>query len=293
MTNQKIDVEFKPPTGFYTLTNEIIKHGVIHMFIPPVDIVSQWIDREEKSHVHHFDEEYSKKVFLEYVDSLVPSDTNYENDGIDGDDGNVDDQCECDLELTTETEKNDIIKQPSNDDQIMHMQNVIRGFSANVANKVISTILYALFPLYLEDKEEESDDADKEDLSITEAISQLQPKRTSMDIKDKLEEVLFDLVVSLKKDLETENSKKLLEDLKLKDQEFALHHRLLDELMKKYNYESIAVRSAVDRLFPIFLDKMDDVIKEFCLVMQDGVANAVVDMIEEDKRSIPGPQCLE
>lgn len=306
-----VDIHMPLPLSFYTLTNDVIHHGVIHMLVPPVELITEWIDKEKEQGIHHFQNDKEEQQFLSYMEDLLPPSVpeileqikeDDADDAADDADDADDVQDMTDTDANADVDETDVdpskvdpskIVLPDEGDQKEIYENEVHPkitqFSSMVAQKVIFTLFDRLFPLFMKD---EKDDL-KHIQSIPDLIQSIAPKHKATELEGEMENVLFDLLVSIKRDLESDEAKQLLAKLKETDGEYVEYHNLLEKLMKKYNYESFAIKKALERLKPLFMKEIDETIEWICGKMQQQIPQALEEYIVKERNNIPGPMILE
>lgn len=289
MTQNYIEVKMSLPPEMFIMINEVVRHGVFHMLIPPVDTIKGWIDRDAHGEPkrQHFRSQEEQEAFLHYMDSLIPSSLlGYLDDGKDdgkdeGKDGKDDGTCgnhetKDENDVYEEMERVAKTMETNEDGNLAFLRSAISTFSKHLQDKAVDYLI----PMYVKIAET------CEDVSS----SCLQ---TNGKIKDHVDDVLFDLLISVKKDLETKEVRAVLSRLNAGDAEYVAWHNILEGMMNRHNYESHAVRDAKDRLHRIFMETLTPVLSSVCNALNDGIAYTMQEMVAEDRRNIPGPQCLE
>jgi len=287
MTQVDMDVNIELPPTVFVLANEVARHGIFHMFVPPVNVIRKWIDKDKELNISKFTSEDEEEAFLEYMCNLIPpsmlnllvADDALHDDEIDDDDVvNDDDVGDDDVHDVHETET----------------VRLIASLSQGLVDMLMQTLLDRLLPLYIKKRDDEKEHG--KDSSIVESIEhELTPRRSAKDpdMKEAIKEYIFDLLVGIKRHLESDSLKKLLEKLDEGDEEHVEEHAILDEMMERHYYESHALKDAVARLVPVFEVILDPLMKDICLVFQRGFATGIQDMLVKERENIPGPQHLE
>ena len=265
-----VDIPFRTTPALARLIGETIRHGVIHMLIPPVDIIQSWIDRDLEDGSCHFSTEEDLHAFLDYMEDLA----NPPSENPDG-------------ESSSETHSEPLVPDEDPDgvfnDLILPR---ITSFSKNISERTISALLERMMPYCMESKAIDAD-------NLSSSLQSIHPTKKAKDIEPEIKELLFDLCVTFKTDLESPESKILLDKMKEGDGSFTDYHELLESLMERYSYSNIAIPEAVSRLLPIYMNHLDDIMQEICTVVHEGVLDAVEQAIMQERQSIPGPHCLE
>src|SRR6478609_4767546 len=143
--SKRVDLQMQLPLSFYRLTNDVIQHGVIHMLVPPIDLIREWIDKENVQ-----DDE--KERYLSYMASLIPPSIEElleklesDNDDVDNDVDGVDGVDGKDYEISEKaTSKSDTLLLPTDEKDCetyeKEVHPIISQFSSMVSQKVLYTI---------------------------------------------------------------------------------------------------------------------------------------------------------
>ena len=269
MTQDYIDVKMSLPYQMFVMINEVARHGVFHMLIPPVDTIKRWIDRDADASpkIQHFKSEAEEEAFLQYMDSLIPPSliSYLEND-------NKTD--EITIEENGTHEEMDKASDSEHWENLKDLQSAISSFSQHLQDKVVEYLLL----LYL-DISECLDDGGDDDIPPS--------------VQSRVDDVLFDLLISVKMDLESEQVKSVLSQLNAGDSWYVAWHNILDDMMKRHHYESHAVLDAKERLHVVFKRTLKPIMSGVKDALNDGIIETFQNLLEEDRRNIPGPQCLE
>src|SRR6478609_2036728 len=162
--SKRVDLQMQLPLSFYRLTNDVIQHGVIHMLVPPIDLIREWIDKENVQ-----DDE--KERYLSYMASLIPpsieellekleSDDDDDSNDVDDDDDRNDEDSNDDVDIDVDgvdgvdgkdyeisekaTSKSDTLLLPTDEKDCetyeKEVHPIISQFSSMVSQKVLYTI---------------------------------------------------------------------------------------------------------------------------------------------------------
>jgi hypothetical protein len=261
----KVDVPFKPPESIFTLCQDVMTHGVIYLLVPPQEMLLKWIEEDGL----YKDNVEKREKFVKYWN--FDCDLLNENDGV---------REEAVVQYEEDKEKPDDILP------------FLQMFNLAVQEKVIMMVMEKCMPLFTIPQDEDVHEEYCE--SIAESIEKLQPLNKATDLSQEISDMVFDLLTSIKIDLESDTAKKVLSTLTetedVVDVEFSTAK---EELEKKHRYQEIAVKEAQKQLLPIFEDKLDGIMEELCEYLRSRIYSRVEEMFIEDRENLPGPGHME
>jgi len=240
---------------------EIVRHGVFRMLIPRSDLIREWIDKDVQTGERHFESEDDVNRFLTFIDDMV-SPFGYDDDSAE----------EMYKEDTNEGEEE--LDDVSRD--------IITGFTEKTISKIMHTLVKIMLPLFLDDDDNQTRESDVH-LSINEKLQRFKPKRQGKDLTDALDDSLFSLLASLKRDLETDVAKEFLKNMFEGDSEALPNYKYLEQLMKKNNYKSIAIKEAHSAVFPLLMESVDDMMLSLSIILQKQLYVKIEDSIRNEK----------
>ena len=110
------------------------------------------------------------------------------------------------------------------------------------------------------------------------------------DLYKEIDDIMFDLLVSIQLDLETESGKAVIKTLRDVDDD---SDKIVEKMMKKHRYPDISLRVAKDKLTPVILSTIDVRMKEFVEYMEAAITNHYRDLVVKDKTLLSEPEHLE
>jgi hypothetical protein len=266
----KVDVSIEPPESVFDICNDVIQHAIPHLLIPSSELLSKWLTEDGK-----YPDEEERKAFLEYF------------------------KFEIEWLSEKDDEREQIIQSSVMDSQkIEQIAPVLQSFILLVQEKVFVLVLDRFLNIFLTPKE--SDVTATE--TIAESISRVAPINRATDVTTEIEDAVFDLLTSIKLDLETDEAKSVMSmisgnrdgDGEADDEDVnAEFERVMQELSKKHGYEGMAVKQAQTHFVPLLMTKLDGIMEEVCSYLRDRVYQRVEEMLIEDRNSLPGPQYME
>jgi len=256
-----VDVPFKPPESIFSLCNDVLQHGVIHLLVPPQELLSQWMQEDGV----YANDQKKKEEFLK--------------------------NWKFDLQLLNE---DDSVREEcceSLEEKAQEVMPFLQMFILSVQERIVVTVLEQLMPLFVMDEDEDTVLSTSSE-SIADSIAKLQPLNKSADLVPQISEVITELLQSIQVDLESEDAKKILHMIKEidDDEEF---DKVKSDLEQKHGYKRIAVKTAHDQLLPIFMSQLDSIMVEVCQYLRERIYNRVEEMLLEDRENLPGPQHME
>jgi hypothetical protein len=171
----------------------------------------------------------------------------------------------------------------------------VQMFVVSVQEKIIFMLFEKLLPIFITPHDSENwDNISNLNDSIADSISKWHPVNKAKDLEINISDALYDLLTSVKLDLESDTAKKVLNDWQKNatgtDIEFSA---LKDKFEKKHCYSSIAIKEAHQQLLPVFINKLDALMEELCDYIRQRTFTCVEEMLLNDRENLPGPQHLE
>lgn len=153
-------------------------------------------------------------------------------------------------------------------------------FGSVLASQFTSFVMESILPLYHGGQLDINPD------------STLIPRKSFLDLKEVIDEGLFDFLQWVASQLDTEDAKQVISAIK-NATHWDEREEAIEKLILKNGYQHKRVSIVKDKLMQLFERDLDTVISDISVNVKVGMQGALVNVLEQDREMIPGPRHLE